>query len=109
MMKQENELYYGPPDAQHFCSRTYKHPGRRCPNFIDFYVKDQEEVDWSTAQAACVEHLAEVIWSMQDAGHFIVRVTREKLPAFRHRFDEQSVDLHHSACVVQGGWSSWST
>ena len=77
------DLYYGPPDADHCCAREYPMPGRRCPNHVDFYVKvpDGREDDWRKAWASCTEHLPQVIWQMQQAyggeapyqGEYLVR------------------------------------
>lgn len=66
-MTEINGLYYGPPDADHFCAFQYPVPGRRCPNWVDFHVKvpDGRGDDWRKAWAACVGHLAHVIWQMQ--------------------------------------------
>ncbi len=63
-----DDLYYGPPDAQHCCAFTKK-PGYRCPNNISFYIKipDGRGDDWRKAWASCADHLATVIWNMQQA------------------------------------------
>lgn len=75
-----DELYYGPPRKDDYCVRQYKMAGRRCPNHIDFYVKvpDGRGDDWRKARAACAEHLADVIWQMQQdhssyAGDYLLR------------------------------------
>ncbi len=79
------DLYFGSPDAQHCCAFTKKKSvpvpqtvedaqvtvlhGYRCPNIISFYVKvpDGRSDDWRKAWAACADHLATVIWEMQQA------------------------------------------
>ncbi len=67
------ELYYGPPDAEHYCAYQYKHkkfaPGTlRCPDHVSFYIKipDGRGDDWRKARASCREHLGDVIWQMQE-------------------------------------------
>ena len=79
-----DDLYYGPPDAERFCVFTKKKPvpvpqpdgaasvtvlhGYRCPNHISFYIKvpDGRSDDWRKAWASCADHLATVIWEMQE-------------------------------------------
>jgi hypothetical protein len=64
-----DKLYFGPPTAQDCCAFTYKKPGYRCPNPISFYIKipDGRGDDWRKAWAACADHLATVIWNMQQS------------------------------------------
>ena len=66
-------LYFGPPDAQRYCAFQYMkggklRPDRRCPNPISFYIKipDGRGDDWRKAWASCADHLATVIWQMQE-------------------------------------------
>jgi len=68
------DLYYGPPDKDHYCALQYTkggvlRPDLRCPNHISFYVKvpDGRSDDWRKAWASCAEHLATLIWQMQVA------------------------------------------
>jgi hypothetical protein len=67
------DLYYGPPDKDHYCAFRYTkggvfQPELRCPDNISFYVKvpDGRSGDWRKARAACAEHLPSVIWQMQE-------------------------------------------
>ena len=84
--EEQPELYYGPRTRDDYCARRYRHAGRQCPNQVDFYVKipDGRGSDWRKARAACTEHLAEVIWQMQQDhgmydGEYLLRAARMEI------------------------------
>lgn len=69
--------YFGPPAKEHYCAKSYSHPGRRCPNHIDFIIKPGggQLADTHPGTSACFEHLADILWAMpigKIAGYYTV-------------------------------------